>query len=140
LQLLRALTDHSTNYLDGVNIDWKNGPIHHIEYGAGKTVWGVQKKQTYKLKTVTFSAHLPADFEQMLQIRLRSGVIQDYNTDFRYAAFGKDGQWIFGTLRQLDWSENLHPKIVERLKNRDVPSGIQVSLLVKSLTKLRYDC
>ncbi|MCJ1432254.1 hypothetical protein MMC27_001610 [Xylographa pallens] len=82
----KLICNHSTNYLDGVKIDWKNGPIYHIEYGAGKTVWGVQKKQTVSLNTVTFSAHLPSDFEEMLQVRLRDGVIKDYNTDFRYAA------------------------------------------------------
>ena len=109
------LPDHSSNYLEGVEIDWNNGPIHHIEYGAGKTVWGMQKKQTTSLKTIMFSAHLPADFHEMLQIRLRQGVIQDYNTDIRFAAFGKNGQWVFGGLRRLDWSGNLNPKILERV-------------------------
>lgn len=77
-----------------------------------------------------FSAHLPADFEDMLQIRLRERVIQDYNTDIRYAAFGKNGQWVFGTLRRLDWSGNLDAKILERVSARDEPFGIQVSLVV----------
>lgn len=79
-----------------------------------------------------FSAHLPSDFEQMLQVRLREGVIKDYNTDFRYAAFGKDGQWIFSTLRRVDWSGNLHPEILKRLMDTDKKSGILVSLLIQS--------
>ena len=74
-----------------------------------------------------FSAHLPADFQEMLQIRLREGVIRDYNTDIRYAAFGHNGQWVFGTLRRLDWSGNLDPNILERVSARDKPFGIQVS-------------
>lgn len=113
-----------------MDIDWKNGPIYHIEYGAGKTVWGMQKKQTTSLKTIMFSAHLPADFEDMLQIRLREGVIQDYNTDIRFAAFGKNGQWVFCTFRRLDWSGNLDPKILECVSARGKAFGIQVSLAV----------
>jgi hypothetical protein len=129
-RVLTPVIDHSTNYLDGVKIDWKNGPIYHIEYGAGGTVWGIQKMQKLSLKTIMFSANLPSEFEDMLQVRLREGVITDYNTDFRYAAFGKNGQWVFGTLRRLDWSGNLHPKILEQVSSTNKPFGIQVSLVL----------
>ena len=77
-----------------------------------------------------FSAHLPSDFQEMLQIRLRECVIQDYNTDIRFAAFGKNGQWVFGGLRRLDWSGNLDSKILECISARDKPCGTQVSLVV----------
>lgn len=94
---------------------------------------GHTKKPTFQLKTVMFSVHQPFNFEQMLQVRLREGVIQDYNTEFRYAAVSKNGQWVFATLRRVDWSRYLHSETVKRLSDRDRLSGILVSLLMELL-------
>jgi hypothetical protein len=113
-----------------VKINWDNGPIHHIEYGAGKTVWGMQKKQSISgLITTMFSSNLPSDFEEMLQIRLTQGWIKDYNTDIRFAAFGKNGEWIFATARRVDWSGNLRPMVLDELNDMTKDGGIQVRTL-----------
>ena len=48
-------------------------------------------------------------------------------------AFGENGQWVCATIRRLDYSGNLHPEILKKLKSGH--TTLQISRLLNS-TKL----